>query len=178
MISVTLATAEFVAKGKSAQLVYSEQSIYFDTPFAPASKGPASRKQGTEQLLEQLRARSKLAGDALSPGPGERRVRARGRPSDPRMASYIARLDEMNLLAEGSPGFVWRYLTDSRDPAQREFADTRSCSTCRCGSRSRRSTRTRTGRRTPRCTRHAGSGSSRQGGRRRPRARDVVDPAR
>ena len=44
---------------------------------------------------------------------------------DPRMASYIARLDEMNQLAEGSPGFVWRYLTDSRDPAQREFADTR-----------------------------------------------------
>jgi len=54
MISVTLATAEFVAKGKSAQLVYTEQSIYFDTPFAPASKGPASRKQGTEQLLAQL----------------------------------------------------------------------------------------------------------------------------
>ena len=44
---------------------------------------------------------------------------------DPCMASYIARLDEMNRLAEGSPGFVWRYLTDTRDPAQREFADPR-----------------------------------------------------
>lgn len=42
---------------------------------------------------------------------------------DPRLADYFARLDEMNQLAEKSPGFVWRYLTDSRDPAQREFAD-------------------------------------------------------
>ena len=42
---------------------------------------------------------------------------------DPRLADYIARLDEMNELAERSPGFVWRYLTDSRDPSQREFAD-------------------------------------------------------
>jgi heme-degrading monooxygenase HmoA len=39
------------------------------------------------------------------------------------LADYIARLDEMNRLADESPGFVWRYLTDSRDPAQREFAD-------------------------------------------------------
>ncbi len=45
--------------------------------------------------------------------------------SDAMMASYIARLDEMNQLADGSPGFVWRYLTDSRDPAQREFGDPR-----------------------------------------------------
>jgi heme-degrading monooxygenase HmoA len=44
---------------------------------------------------------------------------------DPRIAEYIARLDEMNQLADRSPGFVWRYLTDSRDPAQREFADPR-----------------------------------------------------
>lgn len=50
---------------------------------------------------------------------------ARADASDPLMASYIARLDEMNQLAEHSPGFVWRYLTDSRDPAQREFADPR-----------------------------------------------------
>src|SRR5690349_8734195 len=42
---------------------------------------------------------------------------------DPRMADYMARLDEINTLAERSPGFVWRYLTDSRDPAQREFTD-------------------------------------------------------
>ena len=42
---------------------------------------------------------------------------------DPRLADYIARLDEINQLADTSPGFVWRYLTDSRDPAQREFTD-------------------------------------------------------
>lgn len=44
---------------------------------------------------------------------------------DPRLADYMARLDEINRLADHSPGFVWRYLTDSRDPAQREFADPR-----------------------------------------------------
>jgi heme-degrading monooxygenase HmoA len=42
---------------------------------------------------------------------------------DPRLAEYMARLDEMNQLAENSAGFVWRYLTDSRDPSQREFGD-------------------------------------------------------
>jgi hypothetical protein len=42
---------------------------------------------------------------------------------DPRLADFMARLDEINQLAERSPGFVWRYVTDSRDPAQREFAD-------------------------------------------------------
>jgi hypothetical protein len=42
---------------------------------------------------------------------------------DPRLAEYMARLDEMNQLADVSPGFVWRYLTDSRDPTQREFDD-------------------------------------------------------
>lgn len=42
---------------------------------------------------------------------------------DPRLADYIARLDDINELAERSPGFVWRYVTDSRDPAQREFDD-------------------------------------------------------
>jgi heme-degrading monooxygenase HmoA len=45
-------------------------------------------------------------------------------PADsPQMAEYIARLDEMNQLADRSPGFVWRYLTDSRDPQQRELSD-------------------------------------------------------
>lgn len=42
---------------------------------------------------------------------------------DPRIADYMARLDEINTLADRSPGFVWRYLTDSRDPTQREFED-------------------------------------------------------
>ena len=44
---------------------------------------------------------------------------------DPRIADYMARLDEINQLADAAPGFVWRYLTDSRDPSQREFADPR-----------------------------------------------------
>lgn len=44
---------------------------------------------------------------------------------DPRMADFMARIDELNRTADASPGFVWRYLTDSRDPAQREFADPR-----------------------------------------------------
>ncbi len=44
-------------------------------------------------------------------------------PDDPRLADYMARLDEINQLADASPGFVWRYLTDSRDPEQREFHD-------------------------------------------------------
>ncbi len=42
---------------------------------------------------------------------------------DPRLADFVARLDEINQLADRSPGFVWRYLTDSRDTAQREFTD-------------------------------------------------------
>jgi heme-degrading monooxygenase HmoA len=44
---------------------------------------------------------------------------------DARLADYFARLDEMNELADRSPGFVWRYLSDSRDPRQREFDDPR-----------------------------------------------------
>lgn len=48
---------------------------------------------------------------------------ARGAQDDPAMAEFIARLDEINELAERSPGFVWRYISDTRDPQQREFAD-------------------------------------------------------
>jgi hypothetical protein len=42
---------------------------------------------------------------------------------DPLLASFVARLDEINALAEGSPGFVWRHVSDSRDPSQREYDD-------------------------------------------------------
>jgi hypothetical protein len=34
---------------------------------------------------------------------------------DPASASYVALLDEVNALAEASPGFVWRHGIDSRD---------------------------------------------------------------
>ena len=44
---------------------------------------------------------------------------------DPRLADYMVRLDEINQLADRSAGFVWRYLTDSRDPKQRELGDPR-----------------------------------------------------
>jgi hypothetical protein len=50
---------------------------------------------------------------------------ARGDERDPVMAGFMAQLDEINALAERSAGFVWRYVTDSRDPNQRELADKR-----------------------------------------------------
>jgi hypothetical protein len=50
---------------------------------------------------------------------------ARGDEEDPVMAGFIAQLDEINTLAERSPGFVWRYVSDTRDPNQRELADSR-----------------------------------------------------
>ena len=47
---------------------------------------------------------------------------ALGGPGDPVMAEFNARLDEINQLADVSPGFVWRYVTDSRDIGQRAKA--------------------------------------------------------
>ncbi len=32
---------------------------------------------------------------------------------DPRIAGFVGQLDEMNALAEGSPGFVWRLKSES-----------------------------------------------------------------
>jgi len=34
-------------------------------------------------------------------------------PDDPRLAEFMAALDEINALAEASPGFVWRLQDDS-----------------------------------------------------------------
>jgi heme-degrading monooxygenase HmoA len=48
---------------------------------------------------------------------------SRGAQDDPVMAEFIAQLDEINSLADTSPGFVWRYISDTRDETQREFAD-------------------------------------------------------
>ncbi|MBL8519245.1 MAG: DUF3291 domain-containing protein [Betaproteobacteria bacterium] len=42
---------------------------------------------------------------------------------DPLLAGFVSRLDEINRLAEQSPGFVWRYISDSRDTTAREFDD-------------------------------------------------------
>ena len=32
---------------------------------------------------------------------------------DPRIAGFVDKLDEINALADGSPGFVWRLQSDS-----------------------------------------------------------------
>lgn len=42
---------------------------------------------------------------------------------DPAMREFVDRLDEINRLAEQGPGFVWRYVSDSRSDADREFED-------------------------------------------------------
>lgn len=42
-------------------------------------------------------------------------ARARAPLEDPQMAGFVARLDEINALADGSPGFVWRLKTEEGD---------------------------------------------------------------
>jgi hypothetical protein len=39
--------------------------------------------------------------------------RIKGPLEDPVMAGFVARLDEINALADGSPGFVWRLQTSA-----------------------------------------------------------------
>jgi hypothetical protein len=43
---------------------------------------------------------------------------ARGRAplDDPEMSGFVARLAEINALADASPGFVWRLQDDTGDP--------------------------------------------------------------
>jgi hypothetical protein len=48
---------------------------------------------------------------------------AKGISSEAVMKGFNDRLDEINTLADKSPGFVWRYVTDSRDPLDRVFED-------------------------------------------------------
>lgn len=53
-------------------------------------------------------------------------ARARGEMSDPVMAGFAARLDDINALAERSPGFVWRLQTEDGDAtAIRPYQDLR-----------------------------------------------------
>lgn len=42
-------------------------------------------------------------------------ARMKGEITSPVMASFVARLDEINTLAESSPGYVWRLKTDVGD---------------------------------------------------------------
>jgi len=52
--------------------------------------------------------------------------RARGDTTDPVMAGFMARLEEINALAEASPGFVWRLQTEDGDAtAVRPYDDSR-----------------------------------------------------
>ena len=45
---------------------------------------------------------------------------------DPIMAGFVARLDEINALADGSPGFVWRFQTPQGNAtALRPYGDDR-----------------------------------------------------
>src|SRR5450759_4077403 len=44
--------------------------------------------------------------------------------TDPLMAGFVARLDEINVLADGRPGFVWRLQTEDGDATSiRPFDD-------------------------------------------------------
>ena len=53
-------------------------------------------------------------------------ARARGEMTDPVMAEFVARLPEINALAEQSPGFVWRLQTEDGDAtAVRPYEDKR-----------------------------------------------------
>jgi heme-degrading monooxygenase HmoA len=52
--------------------------------------------------------------------------RARGEMTDPVMAEFVARLPEINALADQSPGFVWRLQTEDGDAtAVRPYEDMR-----------------------------------------------------
>ena len=45
---------------------------------------------------------------------------------DPRLADFVARLDEINALADESPGFVWRLQSESGNASDiQAFADPR-----------------------------------------------------
>src|SRR3546814_12128235 len=42
---------------------------------------------------------------------------------DPRLAGFVARLDDINALADRSPGFVWRLQGDSGNATDIQVAD-------------------------------------------------------
>lgn len=52
--------------------------------------------------------------------------RIRGELSDPFMSGFVSRLEEINALADASPGFVWRLQTDEGNATYlRPFEDER-----------------------------------------------------
>lgn len=53
-------------------------------------------------------------------------AQARGEMTDPVMADFVARLPEINALADQAPGFVWRLQTEDGDAmAVRPYKDRR-----------------------------------------------------
>jgi Domain of unknown function (DUF3291). len=57
----------------------------------------------------------------------------------PQLAGFVARLDEINALAEAAPGFVWRFQTeDGNATALRPYEDDRILVNFSCGPLPRR----------------------------------------
>ena len=55
---------------------------------------------------------------------GLAQVRSSSRPIDrPRIADFVAQLEEINLLAERSPGFVWRLKSDAGNALDIVYSD-------------------------------------------------------
>jgi len=60
--------------------------------------------------------------------------RVRAQLDDPIMAGFVTRLDELNALADDSPGFVWRLQTpEATLPTCGPTTMIASSSTCRSG---------------------------------------------
>jgi hypothetical protein len=53
-------------------------------------------------------------------------ARMRGPLDSAVMADFVARLDEINALADGSPGFVWRLQTSEGNAVWRSIEDLRA----------------------------------------------------
>ena len=45
---------------------------------------------------------------------------------DPKLAAFVAQLDEVNALAETAPGFVWRLQSEGETPLTSHTMTTRS----------------------------------------------------
>ncbi len=50
-------------------------------------------------------------------------ARARAPLTDPRLADFVAQLDQINALADRGPGFVWRLQTDAGNATDIEVSD-------------------------------------------------------
>src|SRR5262249_62317734 len=80
---------------------------------------PRSSSVSTAPRCRGFTDRQRTKGSEASPAMGTLHLaqvniaRMRGALEDPVMQGFVARLDEINVLADGSPGFVWRLQTDA-----------------------------------------------------------------